>query len=132
MDKTKDIEIEGRQYQIGLLPASVGNWIFTQIQAKTFKNEDTFQSVQAHCFNVCFRWKIAPDGSRIPVKVFDRAKNQWLIPDLADDLFSVNRLYNATLDFNFAPFFEKLEALDKAAEEAAKTSDTQLPDSLMA
>lgn len=119
MDKFKDVTIEGREYRIELIPALTGNWIVNSLLASR-TNEAIFASIQAHCFDVCSWLKTTPDGMKVPMKLFDKP-NRWRLPDMEDDFASVTALYDAVLDFNFSPFFEKLAAKLQAANASPDT-----------
>ena len=109
IEKFKDVEIDGDTYRIGRLSAFVGNWMVTQLLAKTYSQEETFKSVQAHCLDVCMVYREhEKDGSRTPIKVFEKTAGRFLVSGLENDLFTVNRLVEEVIAFNLNPFFEKL------------------------
>jgi hypothetical protein len=125
-EKTKDIEIDGQRYRVGLVSAMVGNWIVAQIQAGTYRTEDVFPSIQGHILEKCFRYKEVAGAAPVAQPIYGGGK--VLMPDLADDLWALNRVYDAAVDFNFSPFFAKLDALNassKAATEISSQQDSQ-------
>jgi len=138
MEKTKDVVIGDHTFRIGRVRADLGNWIVWQFQNGDFRKESVFPTVQAYMFDVCFRMKpvggppngMMPGGAAqaaqtMPVKCYDAASRRWLIPDLADDIWTVSNLFNEAIDFNFADFFRKLGT--KKPQEGEALDTPQLP-----
>jgi hypothetical protein len=111
MEKFKDVTINGVDFRVGLVSALVGDWIITQLTTKTFTDEAIYRSVQAHLLGACSVY-IEKDGGRIPLKIFNNGR--WLVaaqfPDLESDADTVHQLFEAALDLNVSPFFDKLKA----------------------
>ena len=105
IERFKDITINGRDFQVGLVTAHVGNWIVLQLAAGKASDFDTFTRIQNFLMSVCSSY-VERNGERFALKLF--ADGKWMVPDLEYDLDTVNGIYKEALAFNFDPFFEKL------------------------
>jgi len=116
IERFKDITINGRDFQVGLVTAHVGNWIVLQLAGGKASDFDTFTKIQNFLMSVCSAY-VEKNGERFALKLFSDGK--WCVPDIEYDLDTVNALYKEALAFNFDPFFEKL------MKEPTATSETQ-------
>lgn len=126
IEKFKDVTINGVDYRVGLVTALVGDWIARQLPLG-MKNltPETWTKIQYHLLETCSWYKVAPDGTRGPMKIFSNGK--WLVPslDLEYDKATVNALCERALEFNFDDFFKaKFAEVEAAAKAEAQTSGT--------
>ena len=115
-EKFKDVTVGGRDYRIGLVTASVGNWIVLQLTGGKAAEIEVFTKIQHYLFDLISVYKGDQAGTRLPIRIYD--DGQWLVPDLdlEYDLDTVNTLYGEALAFNFDPFFERQKKLADAAK----------------
>jgi|SRR6185437_340084 len=102
IELTKNITIDGREFQVGRVPANVGQWIVVQIDR--FSDEAVFNKARNYLFNACSYIKQV-DGAPVPMKMYHDGK--WLLPDLEYDLETVSALFREAFDFNFGPFLKR-------------------------
>jgi hypothetical protein len=108
--------VEGeREFRIGLVTASVGNWIVLQLTGGKAAEIEVLTKIQHYLFNL-ISWYKDQEGARVPLRIYDDGR--WLVPelDLEYDLDTVNTLYGEALAFNFDPFFERQKKLVEEAK----------------
>lgn len=115
-DRFKDFTLKDQTYRLGLVPADIGNWVITQITTGKSADFETFQKIQAFLFERISVYKGEGD-THLPLKIFDGGR--WLVPDLdlEFDTDAVSSLFEAAMEFNFDPFFQRLQ---KTMSEASK------------
>jgi hypothetical protein len=122
IERYKDITIGDRTYQVGLVTALTGDWIARTLRLG-LKNisEANYQKIQTYLLEQCSVYEEAPNGVRLPMKIFQGGR--WMNPKLSleFDLITVNKLCEAALAWNFDDFF-----LKKLAEEAEESKKADL------
>ena len=123
MQKTKDIDINGYHFQIGLLSALKGDWILQQILAGKISDASVYAEVQNLILQRCSVLEPVDGGAPMPMKVYDGAHFPRRYEDLECDTDTVHQLITTALEFTLGPFFETLKAaLKKAHEDAPPTA----------
>jgi hypothetical protein len=120
-ERFKDFTLNERTYRLGLVPADIGNWIITQITTGQSAKFENFSKIQAFLFERISVYKGEGDA-RLPLKIYDGGR--WLVPDLdlEYDTDTISSLFEAAMEFNFDPFFQRLQK----TLSAVPTSDTNL------
>lgn len=121
-EKTKDVTIEGRKFQLGLLPALTGNWVLSMILTGNITDEAIFNKAQAYCFEVCKVYREPEPGNLIAKTIYRRGDSVWLAPELEYDLETINALWDAVTEFNFGSFLAKRTAKLEAMKAVLKDS----------
>ena len=121
IERFKDVDVNGRKFRVGRVLSDIGVWIMLQIEGRKTSDPDVYAKIKNHLFNLCSSCEDI-DGTVIPRRVY--ADGKWLIPELEldYDAETVKEIFEASMEFNFGGFFEKLLAKAKAALEAS--SDT--------
>ncbi len=122
IQKSKDVQINGITFRVGLLSALVGDWLITQLLTKRFTDAEVYRKSQDHLLGVCSVY-VEKEEARVPMRIYDNGR--WLVaaqyPDLEYDVDTVHQLCQEALDFNIGPFFEKLKARASALEQTSAT-----------
>ena len=103
-ERTKDVEIQGRRWQVGRVPADAAVWMFMQLQADpTCKDFAIFTKIKDLLLSRIAVY-VEAGGQLLPKSIY--AKGTWLCPELAleYDVLTVNELFVAAVDFNIDPF----------------------------
>lgn len=119
---TKDVDVGGKQYQVGKMTAQVGCWIAMQLftkmlpsavenqvglegmpTARTQLSEEEFYNIQNHCLAVCKRYELVGEVKTAQPILHS---GRMAFKDLDTDLLSVLGLTVHALIFNVKPFFE--------------------------
>jgi hypothetical protein len=129
LQKTKDIEIEGRRFQIGLVRSDIGSWAMFNITSGKAGDADVFQRLRSSMLDTCKVWVDVEGGAPVLLKIYHPGKTDtWLVPDLELDYNTelVTRLVEEVFEFNFGSFLEKLkkEREEREAERLKKISTT--------
>ncbi|HXS93026.1 MAG TPA: hypothetical protein VN736_00385 [Candidatus Limnocylindrales bacterium] len=121
IERFKEIQLNGQTFRVGRVPSDVGVWIMLQIEGRKTSDQEVYAKIKNHLFNLCSYCEEI-DGSVIPKRIY--ADGKWLVPqlELDYDAETVKEIFEASMEFNFGGFFEKLLAKAKAALEAS--SDT--------
>ena|ERR1035438_1354780 len=123
IERYKEQTIEGRDFRIGLVTASVGNWVIAQIYGGRAGNSEVFDKVKNYLFNEISVY-IEKSGVRAPMRIYDNGK--WLMPEFEYDLELNYQLYGAAMAWNFDPFFERRKKEEaerkRLAEQPSDTS----------
>jgi hypothetical protein len=136
--KTKDVEIGGRRFRIGIVPAAIGNWHAMQVvSGRALRDKDVWEQVQDLLLSYCWIYKQTHAGE-VPIRFYNGERRDetgekapWLEPDLAieSDVSLFNKLTMEASDFNFDPTLERVKAeiavTKKDLEEKAKLASTQ-------
>lgn len=119
LEKTKEVEINKRRYQLHRFTAETGSWVAYMVMTKILPSwvgaalpatnksggaelsEEDFRKIQQYCLRYCFE---ISEGAPIRVILDD---GRWANPELAYDLPTVMALTTHALMFNLAPLFNE-------------------------
>ena len=137
--KTKDVEIGGKRFRIGIVPAAIGNWHAMQVvSGRALRDREVWEQVQDLLLSYCWTYQDTQTGE-VAIRFYNGERRDesgekapWLVPGLAieSDISLFNKLTMEASDFNFDPTLERVKAEIEAAKkkdqaEKAKSASSQ-------
>ena len=135
--KIKDVEVGGKKFRIGIIPAAIGNWHAMQVvSGRALRDREVWEQVQDLLLSYCWIYQSTQTGE-VPIRFYNGERRDdtgekapWLVPGLAieSDVSLFNKLTMEASDFNFDPTLERVKAEIEAAKKkdsAAKPASSQ-------